>query len=101
MLSLMGRARVMNFHLSELQMGSLLKKFQLWQEASSHMARITDSLNIKPRDILILFGILIFLPPLALIPQIAGEPNMCGKVCPRMFFILSPKGVMQGAVSNV
>ena len=65
------------------------------------MARITDSLNIKPRYILILFGILIFLPPLALIPQIAGEPNMCGKVCPRMFFILSPNGVMQDAVSNI
>ncbi|MDI6744056.1 MAG: 4Fe-4S binding protein [Thermodesulfovibrionales bacterium] len=44
---------------------------------------------------------LIFLPPFSAIPKTAGEVNMCGAVCPRMFFIFSPKGVWSGFVNNI
>lgn len=64
--------------------------------------RITELLSkAKPRYLFILAGIFLFLPPLSLIPQTVGEVNMCGKVCPRLFLILSPKGIAAGAVSAV
>lgn len=46
--------------------------------------------SIRPRwrTLTILAGMLLFLSPFALIPQLAGEVNMCGAVCPRMFFII-------------
>lgn len=46
----------------------------------------------KKRFLFIFLGILLFLPPLSIIPQTAGEVNMCGAVCPRMFFIIPTKG---------
>lgn len=57
--------------------------------------------KIKRRYIFMLLGILLFLPPLSVIPQAAGEVNMCGAVCPRMFFILSPKGIWSGLVNGI
>ena len=48
-----------------------------------------------------IMGIALFLPPLSMISQIAGEVNMCGAVCPRMFFIVSQKGVVNGFVNNI
>jgi len=41
----------------------------------------------KIRYLAILGGMLIFLPPLAFLPQLAGESNLCGKLCMRMFFV--------------
>ena len=62
--------------------------------------RITELLGkANPRYLYILAGIILFLPPLGLIPQAVGEVNMCGKVCPRLFLILSPKGIAAGALS--
>jgi polyferredoxin len=43
----------------------------------------------KVRYLLILLGIALFFPPISPIPQIVGEPNFCGKLCPRLFFIPS------------
>jgi len=42
----------------------------------------------RGRTLTILAGMALFLSPFALLPQLAGEVNMCGAVCPRMFFIL-------------
>ncbi|MBZ0155338.1 MAG: 4Fe-4S binding protein [Alphaproteobacteria bacterium] len=53
------------------------------------------------RYMMILIGIALFLPPLAIIPQTAGEVNLCGSVCPRMFFILSPAGILEGFRNNM
>jgi len=53
------------------------------------------------RYIYILGGMALFLSPFAVIPQLAGEVNMCGAVCPRMFFTLSPKGIVGGFISGV
>jgi polyferredoxin len=57
--------------------------------------------RISFRSYLILAGVILFLPPLSLLPQAAGEVNMCGKVCPRLFMILSPKGIVSGAQAAV
>lgn len=65
------------------------------------MQDITERLKKNKRYIFMLLGIMLFLPPLSVIPQAAGEVNMCGAVCPRMFFILSPKGIWSGAVSGI
>jgi polyferredoxin len=65
------------------------------------MGRITEILSAKRRFVFLFIGMLLFLPPLSFVPQAAGEPNMCGKVCPRLFIILSPKGILPGALSNI
>jgi ferredoxin len=57
--------------------------------------------KMNKRDIFIMLGIFLFLPPLSVIPQTAGEANMCGAVCPRMFFMLSPKGILSGFIGNI
>ncbi|MFA6316764.1 MAG: 4Fe-4S binding protein [Elusimicrobiota bacterium] len=41
-------------------------------------------------------GMVLFLSPLALVPQLAGEVNMCGAACPRLFMILPSSGVLAG-----
>jgi ferredoxin len=47
-------------------------------------------------------GMILFLTPLSLIPQLAGEPNLCGKVCPRLFMIIpADKGIWAGFAANV
>jgi ferredoxin len=51
------------------------------------------------RRFTILAGMLLFLAPFAFIPQLAGEVNMCGAVCPRMFFIL-PAGDIAAGLSR-
>lgn len=53
------------------------------------------------RYLTILIGMLLFLSPFAVVPQIAGEVNMCGTVCPRMFFTLAPTGIINGFSKNV
>lgn len=66
------------------------------------MDHITKLLKGKWRYILILLGMLLFLPPLAALSQLAGEPNLCGKVCPRLFLILpSKQGIVAGVTANV
>jgi polyferredoxin len=60
-----------------------------------------DIIKRKRRYILMILGIVIFLPPLSAIPQMAGEVNMCGSVCPRMFFILSTKGIWSGFITGI
>lgn len=51
-----------------------------------------DIIKRNKRLIFIALGMAVFLPPLSVIPQIAGEVNMCGAVCPRMFFIIPVNG---------
>ncbi|MBI5583718.1 MAG: 4Fe-4S binding protein [Deltaproteobacteria bacterium] len=53
------------------------------------------------RTILIILGMVLFLPPLNIIPQAVGEVNLCGRVCPRLFLILSPKGIIPGGLANI
>ncbi|MBI5206010.1 MAG: 4Fe-4S binding protein [Nitrospirae bacterium] len=65
------------------------------------MTGITKILSENKRYIFMLLGIALFLPPLSVIPQAAGEVNMCGTVCPRMFFIFSPKGIASGFIDNI
>lgn len=56
---------------------------------------------IKKRYIFMVLGIALFLPPLSILPQAAGEVNMCGAVCPRMFFILPAKDMWTGFINNI
>jgi len=56
---------------------------------------------IKKRFLFILLGIALFLPPLSIMPQVAGEVNMCGSICPRMFFILPTKDMAAGFLNNI
>lgn len=56
----------------------------------------TKLLSSRGRVFTILAGMLLFLSPFALLPQLAGEVNMCGAVCPRMFFILPAGGLAAG-----
>ena len=58
-------------------------------------------IKMKRRYIFMIMGIALFLPPLSLIPQFAGEVNMCGAVCPRMFFIIPSKGGANGLLNNI
>lgn len=53
---------------------------------------LTKKRSLSARHITILIGMALFLSPFAVIPQAVGEVNLCGVVCPRMFFILSPAG---------
>ncbi len=53
------------------------------------------------RRLTILAGMALFLAPFAAIPQMAGEVNLCGAVCPRMFFIFSPAGILSGFGSGL
>lgn len=62
---------------------------------------MADIIKRNKRFIFIVLGIMIFLPPLSMLPQIAGEVNMCGAACPRMFFIVSQKGVVNGFVGSI
>ena len=61
---------------------------------------MADIIKMKMRYIFMIMGIALFLPPLSLIPQFAGEVNMCGAVCPRMFFIIPAKG-WSGFVNSI
>lgn len=65
------------------------------------MAAITEVMRRHQRTLFILLGLVFFLPPLSLLPQVAGEVNMCGAVCPRMFFILSKQGLWSGLVKGI
>lgn len=65
------------------------------------MAAIIDSWRQHRRLWFIFLGIVLFLPPLAFLPQLAGEANMCGAICPRLFFIPSAKGVWAGWARGV
>ncbi len=58
-------------------------------------------IKMKMRYIFMIMGIALFLPPLSLIPKFAGEVNMCGKVCPRMFFIIPSKWGASGLLNNI
>lgn len=58
-------------------------------------------IKMKMRYIFMILGIVLFLPPLSLIPQFAGEVNMCGAVCPRMFFIIPSKWGANGLLNNI
>jgi polyferredoxin len=44
------------------------------------------SLWVRRRNWIIILGILLFLPPLAIIFQVTQDSNFCGTWCPRMFF---------------
>lgn len=46
----------------------------------------------SPRTWWLVAGILLFLPPLSLLPQFFGAANFCGTWCPRMFLKLTPAG---------
>ncbi|MBI5624064.1 MAG: 4Fe-4S binding protein [Elusimicrobia bacterium] len=46
-------------------------------------------------------GMVLFLSPLALVPQLVGEVNMCGAVCPRLFMIIPSSGVLAGLRDKV
>lgn len=61
----------------------------------------TEKRLFKTRYLTIFIGMLLFLPPFAVLPQTAGEVNLCGAACPRMFFILSPAGVLAGLGNNM
>ncbi len=39
------------------------------------------------RNLILVVGIILFLPPLAAIVQLTGDVNFCGRWCPRMFFV--------------
>ncbi|HEX8949748.1 MAG TPA: 4Fe-4S binding protein, partial [Dissulfurispiraceae bacterium] len=65
------------------------------------MAGTTKTVSGRKRYFIMLAGILLFLPPLSLIPQTAGEVNMCGAVCPKMFFIIPQKGILNGFAQAV
>ena len=41
----------------------------------------------KHRTLILIAGIVLFLPPLAAIVQLTGDVNFCGRWCPRMFFV--------------
>ncbi|MBI3592895.1 MAG: 4Fe-4S binding protein [Nitrospirae bacterium] len=55
----------------------------------------------KRRYFFMIMGIALFLPPLSMIPQFAGEVNMCGAACPRMFFIIPSNGGAGGLLNNI
>jgi ferredoxin-type protein NapH len=41
----------------------------------------------RHRNLILVAGIILFLPPLAAIVQVTGDVNFCGRWCPRMFFV--------------
>ena len=41
----------------------------------------------KYRNVILVVGIVLFLPPLAVLVQLTGDVNFCGRWCPRMFFV--------------
>ena len=54
----------------------------------------TEALGIRPpsfwskhRTLMLVSGIILFLPPLAAILQLTADVNFCGRWCPRMFFV--------------
>lgn len=62
---------------------------------------MANTIKWNKRYLFMILGIALFLPPLSMIPQTAGEVNMCGAVCPRMFFIIPPKGIWSGFINNI
>jgi ferredoxin-type protein NapH len=63
--------------------------------------KMSSNRTLNIRYLTIIVGMVLFLSPFAVIPQIAGEVNMCGAVCTRMFFILSPTGIINGFKTNI
>lgn len=47
---------------------------------------------VRPRTLWLILGLLLFLPPLSLVPQFFGAVGFCGTWCPRMFLKLTPPG---------
>jgi ferredoxin-type protein NapH len=41
----------------------------------------------RHRNVILVVGIILFLPPLAAIVQLTADVNFCGRWCPRMFFV--------------
>ncbi len=41
----------------------------------------------RHRNVILVVGIVLFLPPLAAIVQVTADVNFCGRWCPRMFFV--------------
>ena len=41
----------------------------------------------RRRNLILVVGTVLFLPPLAAIVQLTGDVNFCGRWCPRMFFV--------------
>ncbi len=41
----------------------------------------------RRRTLVLVIAMLVFLPPLALVPQLTADANFCGTWCPRMFWI--------------
>ncbi|MDA8388279.1 MAG: 4Fe-4S binding protein [Nitrospiraceae bacterium] len=62
---------------------------------------ITKKIFSNKRYLSIAVGMALFLPPLAVIPQIAGAVNLCGAACPRMFFIIRDGGLLKGFGNNL
>lgn len=58
-------------------------------------------MTVNRRYLFILLGILLFLPPWSPLPQLVGEVNMCGTVCPRMFYIFSRGGIWAGLLTGI
>ena len=55
-------------------------------EADNGTPRAT-SFWARHRNLILVAGIIFFLPPLAAIVQLTGDVNFCGRWCPRMFFV--------------
>lgn len=47
----------------------------------------TRSFWARHRTVILLVGIVLFLPPLAVLFQLTADVNFCGRWCPRMFFV--------------
>jgi len=41
----------------------------------------------RRRNVILVVGTILFLPPLAAVVQLTGDSNFCGRWCPRMFFL--------------
>jgi len=55
-------------------------------KAENGSPRVT-SFWARYRNLILVVGIILFLPPLAAIVQLTGDVNFCGRWCPRMFFV--------------
>jgi len=47
----------------------------------------TPSFWARHRNVIMVIGIILLLPPLAAIVQLTADVNFCGRWCPRMFFV--------------
>ncbi len=50
-------------------------------------SRDTTSFWARRRTLILLAGMILFLPPLAILTQLTADTNFCGSWCPRMFFV--------------